>query len=102
MTEIEIKSLQAKLELSNEIRNIDKMIIYYVQNTAKELLKNILYPKYYTKENETIEFTIEEFEALKKGLAKLESDDGFKKLTSSFNENYLIPKEEKLKILYML
>jgi hypothetical protein len=52
--------------------------------------------------NDTIEFTIEEFEVLKKGLAKLESDDGFKKLTSSFNENYLIPKEEKLKILYML
>ena len=102
MTEIEIKSLQAKLELSNEIRYIDKMIIYYVQNTAKELLKNILYNKYYTKETETIEFTIEEFEALKKGLKKLDSDEGFKYLTSSFNEYCLIPKQEKLKILSML
>ena len=102
MTEIEIKSLQAKLELNNQIRYIDKMIIYYVQNTAKELLKNILYPKYYTKENETIEFTIEEFETLKKGLKKLDSDEGFKYLTSSFNEDYLIPKKEKLKILSML
>ena len=102
MTEIEIKSLQAKLELSNEIRYIDKMIIHYVQNTAKELLKNILNPKYYTKENETIEFTIEEFETLKKGLKKLDSDEGFKYLTSSFNEDYLIPKKEKLKILSML
>ena len=55
-----------------------------------------------SKENETIEFTIEEFETLKKGLKKLDSDEGFKYLTSSFNEDYLIPKKEKLKILSML
>ena len=103
MDKSEEKNLKTQLILCNEIREIDKMILFEVQLSAQDVLSNIIAPKVYMKsDQETVELTVEEFTKLRLLLARLSSDKGLLELNSHMKEKYIEPKKEKVRILDLL
>lgn len=103
MTEIEEKSLKTQLTLCKEIRECDNMIIHLINDKAKTTYKKVVESKSYIKEGqENVEFTIDEFNQIKDTLQQIMNKDGMCKINSWIKEQYILPKEEKLKILSML
>lgn len=102
MTEIEVKTLKAQLSLLKEISTIDRMILRCIQDTASSALDIIKPKRFYKEDQKTIELSISEFEEILKTLQKLSTDKGFEEINSWIKNQYILPKEEKLKILSLL
>jgi hypothetical protein len=102
MNEAEKRLLKARETLSSEIVTHDEMIFHEIFTTVKLLHDEIAPKGHYKKENDKIEFTLEEFNKITKTLANLSSLDSLKNLSDITEEYYLIPRMHKLKILRLL
>lgn len=103
MTEIELKSIKAQIDLLKGIKEADNMILHTVQSTASQILNDVIKPKMYTKEGQTtVELTVEEFTKIRVALSQLSSEEGFGQMNGWIKEKYIEPKKEKHRILSML
>ena len=101
MTEIEEKSIKVQLTLSKAINSDNNMIIYHVQDEAKQLVRSVL-EKHMTYDKESITLSIEEYTSLSKFINRVSSDEGMKGLCDGFCKNYIESKSSKETILKML
>ena len=103
MTEMEVKSLKAQIELLKGITDADSIILHAVQLTASQILNNVVNPKMHIKEGQKkVELTVEEFAKIHVCLTQISSEEGFCQMNAWIQQKYIEPKKEKNKILSIL
>ena len=99
----EIKNLETKLKLYEEVQNADNMILNHIQNACGLVLSQIIKPKMFFKEGqETVKLTADEFTQIRVLLARISLNDYMKEIGSGMVKEYLNEKREKLRIIGML
>lgn len=98
------KISMAQITLYEDILSADNIIKYQMNCAVNKILKELVESKYPIKDGqETVEFTVEEFNKLWSVLNNLsKSETMHKEFDSWVNSDYIKPREEKIKILHIL